>query len=148
MEIKTISEKEVVEFIKTSRVVVLDFFATWCEPCKRQHKILEEILSEFAGKSVSIAQIDVDENRDISDSLCIEAVPTLLVFVDGKRLVVEDKAKGVRVDSFRGTQKKEMLSNLIASLLEEPVGSAEPSSKTVAAPSPPVKQKGDGKKKK
>ena len=68
--------------------VLVDFFATWCGPCKMQHPVLEQFATEFAGK-VKVAKVDVDIAGSKASEYGIRSVPTLMVFKDGK--VVETR---------------------------------------------------------
>jgi len=62
--------------------VVLDFFAEWCGPCKRQGPYLEE-LKKNMGEQIEIRKIDVDENMDLANKYGIRVVPTLIIEKDG-----------------------------------------------------------------
>ena len=62
--------------------VLVDFWATWCGPCKMIAPILDEIATEKAG-AVKIAKVDVDQNQSISARYGIRAIPTLLFFKNG-----------------------------------------------------------------
>jgi thioredoxin 1 len=62
---------------------VLDFFAEWCGPCKRQGPYLEE-LKKNMGEKIEIRKIDVDENMDLANKYGIRVVPTLIIEKDGK----------------------------------------------------------------
>ena len=72
------------EFQKTIEkgVVLVDFFATWCGPCKMLAPILENAEKEIAGKA-KICKLDVDEAGDIAQSFGIMSVPTMIIFKDG-----------------------------------------------------------------
>ena len=59
-------------------LVVVDFFATWCGPCKVMHPILEELSKEYSGK-VDIYQIDVDKEQELAAAFGIRSIPTLLM---------------------------------------------------------------------
>jgi thioredoxin 1 len=63
--------------------VLVDFWAPWCGPCKSIAPILEELQSEM-GEKVQIAKVDVDNNGEIAGKYSIRAIPTLLLFKDGK----------------------------------------------------------------
>ncbi len=66
-----------------SRPVLIDFFAEWCGPCKRQGPILEE-LKRRMGEKIEIRQIDVDQHMDMANRYGIRVVPTLVIEKDGK----------------------------------------------------------------
>ena len=61
-----------------SRPAIVDFYATWCGPCKVIHPILEELSKEYSGK-VDIYQIDVDKEQDLAAAFGIRSIPTLLM---------------------------------------------------------------------
>ena len=61
-----------------SRPAIVDFYATWCGPCKVMHPILEELSKEYSGK-VDIYQIDVDKEQDLAAAFGIRSIPTLLM---------------------------------------------------------------------
>lgn len=62
-------------------LVLVDFFATWCGPCKMLSPVLEEIASDRAG--VKIVKIDVDENSSLAKRYGIMSIPTMLLFKEG-----------------------------------------------------------------
>ena len=71
------------EVLHASTPVLVDFWATWCGPCKMIAPIIDEIAAEKAG-AVKIAKVDVDENQAISARYGIRAIPTLLLFKNGE----------------------------------------------------------------
>jgi thioredoxin 1 len=71
------------EVIKSAEPVVVDFFAEWCGPCKAMAPALDQVAQEMAGK-VKVVKIDVDQNPEITQRFRIQAMPTLMVFKDGK----------------------------------------------------------------
>lgn len=83
-EIRLIMADEYESVIKsaTDKVIIVDFFATWCNPCK----MLAPVLEELAKKSdkVEVYKVDVDDNSKLADDLDIHSVPTLLFYKDGK----------------------------------------------------------------
>jgi thioredoxin 1 len=66
-----------------STPVVVDFWAPWCGPCKAIAPILEELAEEL-GDDVKICKVNVDNNSDIAGKYEIRAIPTILIFKDGK----------------------------------------------------------------
>ena len=63
--------------------MLVDFWATWCGPCKMVAPVLEEIATEHAEK-LTIAKVDVDANPNIARDYQIMSIPTLILFKDGK----------------------------------------------------------------
>jgi len=63
--------------------VLVDFWAPWCGPCKAIAPILEELAEEFAGK-LRIAKVNIDDNAEIATEHGIRAIPTMLLFKNGK----------------------------------------------------------------
>lgn len=80
--LKKIDEKDFnQEVLKNKKVVIVDFFATWCMPCQKLIPVLEEISKER--EDLDIIEIDVDESRELSIRYQIEAVPTMIIFKNG-----------------------------------------------------------------
>ena len=63
--------------------VLVDFFATWCGPCRMMAPTIDEVSQEMAGKA-SVYKLDIDEAPQIAQQLGIMSVPTFMVFKDGK----------------------------------------------------------------
>ena len=74
------------EVLKSDIPVLVDFFATWCGPCKRLSPIIDQIATERAGK-VKFVRVDVDESKDTATQYKIDAMPTLVVFDKGAEKV-------------------------------------------------------------
>lgn len=70
------------EIISSSKPTLVDFFATWCGPCKMQGPVLEQLKNKV-GDNANIIKIDVDRNPDLSAEYQIRSVPTLIIFKDG-----------------------------------------------------------------
>ena len=78
-----ISDREFEEVVQKNRVVVVDFWAPWCPPCRALAPIVEELSKEYEGRAV-LAKINVDQNRAKANEYGIRSIPTLLFFKEGK----------------------------------------------------------------
>ena len=70
------------EVLKSEIPVFVDFWATWCPPCKIVGPIVDELAEELEGK-LKVCKVNVDENQQISQSYWIKAIPTLMLFKNG-----------------------------------------------------------------
>ncbi|MNT19401.1 Thioredoxin-1 [compost metagenome] len=75
------SEEFKKEVIDSKKAVLVDFYATWCPPCKMLAPVLERIANSRA--EFEIVKINVDDNQDLANKYAIEFVPTMVVFKDG-----------------------------------------------------------------
>jgi len=73
------------EIIKSKTPTLVDFYATWCGPCKMMSPLLEQV-SQDVGDSARILKIDVDTNRNVATQYGIRSVPTLILFKEGKQV--------------------------------------------------------------
>lgn len=82
MEVKITSSNFEQEVINSEIPVLIDFWATWCGPCRMIAPIVEEIAKEFAGK-VKVGKVNVDEEMPLAVKYSIESIPTLILFKNG-----------------------------------------------------------------
>lgn len=73
------------EIINSDQPVLVDFFATWCGPCKAMSPILNEVAKKVQGKA-RVLKIDVDKNQQAAATYQVRGVPTLILFKNGKQL--------------------------------------------------------------
>ncbi len=72
-------EKEVIQSEKT---VIVDFFATWCGPCKMMSPIVDSIAEEL-GDTVKVGKVDTDANMELAQKFGIMSIPTIMIFKNG-----------------------------------------------------------------
>ena len=88
--------------LNSSKPVLVDFFATWCGPCKMMAPVLDELAGEVAGKA-EVYKVDVDAEPQLAQKYGIMSVPTMIIFKNG----AIDK-------QFFGVQPKQALANALA----------------------------------
>ena len=96
---KIVNEKDFESEVKEG-VVIVDFFATWCGPCRMMAGVLEQADKELSG--VKILKVDVDESEKLARRFGIMSIPTIVLFKDGKE-----------VDSHIGLMSMDKLKNFI-----------------------------------
>jgi thioredoxin 1 len=93
------------EVIKAQGLIMVDFWAAWCAPCRMVSPTVEELAKEYQGK-MKFMKLNTDENPDIASKYNIMGIPTLMFFKDGRTL-----------DSIVGAVPKQQLKTKIDSLL-------------------------------
>ena len=71
--------------IKSEKPVLIDFFATWCGPCKTLAPILKQVKDNL-GEGITVLKIDVDKNQHLASKYQVRGVPTMILFQNGKQL--------------------------------------------------------------
>lgn len=96
------------EVIGSDQPVLVDFWATWCGPCRMIAPMIEELAGQFEGRA-KIAKLDVDQNPQTAMQFGIRSIPTLLFFKDGQV-----------VDQLIGASSKKALAEKLESLTSQP----------------------------
>lgn len=85
------------EVLRSTKPVLVDFWAVWCGPCQMQGPIVEDVAKEMAGKA-KVGKLNVDENPQVAQKYSVMSIPTLMIFKGG-----------MVVKQFVGVQSKETL---------------------------------------
>lgn len=88
-----IMESDLEQLIQQKKIVVVDFSATWCGPCKNLGKILEtKVVPLLTGKDhVALVKIDIDQNQNLAQKLQVMSVPTIMFFFNKQRVIFQGK---------------------------------------------------------
>lgn len=105
MELKFTEDNFEAEVLKSDKVVLVDFYADWCGPCKMMAPIVEKLAEEYEGQAV-IGKLNVDDEPFVSSRYRVLSIPTLMFFKDGKE-----------ADRIVGAVDKEEVENKLKSLM-------------------------------
>lgn len=106
MEIKLTIANFEEEVLKSSDLILVDFWAEWCGPCKMMGPVLEELAREFEGKPIKIGKCNVDENGDLAQKYEIMSIPAFKVFKGGNV-----------IDEWVGAQPKDAIKQRLEKLM-------------------------------
>ena len=100
--VQEVTDTELETTVKDTKIVIVDFSATWCGPCKSLGKVLEsKVVPQLANEpDVKLVKIDIDKNQNLAQALNVMSVPSLMFFFNGQRLVFQDD-KGNQQDDHR-----------------------------------------------
>ncbi len=99
------NEGEFNQLLSNEKLVVADYTATWCGPCRVVAPLIDQLASEYSDRA-TVIKIDIDENKDIAKKYGIRSIPAVLVFRDGEV-----------VESLFGSKPYETYSNILETQL-------------------------------
>ncbi len=76
-------KKSFKEIVTSEKLVLVDFFGTWCGPCQTLMPILKDVKGEL-GDAIKIVKIDIDKNQELATNYQVRSVPTMILFNEGK----------------------------------------------------------------
>lgn len=101
MAVLHLNEESFFELVESGQPVLVDFWASWCGPCKMLAPVIEELAAQYDGK-VAVGKVDVDENQELAVRYGVMNIPTVILF-----------QKGNEIDRLVGLLPKERFSLMI-----------------------------------
>jgi len=83
MPLKKFTMDDFLKLISEDKPTLVDFFASWCGPCRMQSPIIEDV-KKAVGDTANIIKVDIDKNRELADKYHVQSVPTLILFKSGE----------------------------------------------------------------
>jgi len=102
---QTFTDENINEIIASGRPVVIDFWATWCGPCKRLAPTIDQLAEEFKGR-VEIGKYNIEEETDLATAHRIMSIPTLLFFKNGEMVKDLRMAGSQSIEAIRANIEK------------------------------------------
>ena len=96
-----VNSEELEQLVTSEKLVVVDYTATWCGPCKVVSPLIDQLATEYSDRS-TVVKVDIDENPDSAKKYGIRSIPAVLVFKDGEM-----------VENLFGSQSYETYSNIL-----------------------------------
>ena len=94
------------EIIDSGAPALLDFYATWCGPCKTLAPIVDQLATEYADQGLKVGKVDIEDAKEVAAQFGITGVPTLIFFKDGQK-----------VDQLMGAQPKATIESKLKELV-------------------------------
>lgn len=102
----TLNDSNFEDMVKRNQLIVVDFWAPWCGPCRAVSPVIEQLSNELTGK-VLFGKLNVDENPVVSSTFGIQSIPTIAIFKNGKM-----------VDGFVGAASKSQILSKISTYID------------------------------
>lgn len=80
-----LTQKNFNEIVKSDKPVLVDFWASWCGPCRMVSPIIDQLAEEYAGK-ITVGKVNVDDEGALAAEYAIVSIPTVIIFKDGKEV--------------------------------------------------------------